>query len=505
MRFEASIKNTVSSITMQLVAMAIGLILPRLYLTSFGSEVNGLVSSISQFIAYFTLVEAGLASATTATLYLPLAEKNHDKICGILSAVKKFYFNIGYSFSGLVLGLAIIYPFLVKTDVLSNFETGMLVLALGFSGALDFFTLSRHRVLLTADQKYYVVANASIIASIVNFVLVFISIKMGCSIVGVRIVALTSFILRSLILNTYVHKYYKYINYTVSPDYHALNKRWDAMILQFLGLAQNSMPIVMLTFFTTLKVVSVYSVYNMVASSILLILASITNGFAASFGDMIAKKETENFQRNYRQYELLFFMLMIWAYSCMNILCIPFVKIYTQGINDVNYIQPLVAFLFVSNGIAYNLKTPAGTLIGSAGVFKETKRATMVQTVIVLGLSFLLAPFWGIVGILIALIISNLYRDIDLVVFMSRNVTKIPYSRSFIRIINCIIIFVITNLPFQFIHADANSFAQWCLVAIGVAIWSMLVVTMYNLVFDRKVFIQILLRLVQLSVKLLRK
>lgn len=495
MRFEASVKNTVSSFTTQLVAMLIGLILPRLYLSFFGSEVNGLVSSITQFITYFTLVEAGLASATTSTLYLPLAEKNRERVNAILSAAKKFYFNIGYIFSSLVLCLAIIYPLVVKTDTLSNFEVGLLVVVLGFNGAFDFFTLSRYRALLTADQKYYIVANASTITSIVNLALVFISIKLFCNIVFVRTVALTTFILRSLILNIYVRRNYKYVDYSVVPDNKALRKRWDAMILQLLGLAQNSMPVVMLTFFSNLKVVSVYSIYNMVAASILSILASITNGFTASFGDMLAKKETETLQKTYMQYELLFFMLMIWAYSCMNILYISFVKIYTVGVTDENYLQPLVAVLFVLNGIVYSFKTPAGTLIGSAGVFKETKPATIIQTAIAIGLSLLLTPFQGIVGVLIALIVSNIYRDIDLVVFMSKNVTKLPYRHSFIRILNCVIIFLIANLPFQFIKIDTVGFAQWCIVAIGVAVWSIFVVITYNLIADRKAFFQILLRL----------
>jgi len=505
MRLESSINNVVASVLMQLVTMIIGLILPRLYLIAFGSEINGLVSSITQFIAYFTLVEAGLASAMTATLYCPLAENNYSEINAILSAAQKFYFNIGYLFSGLVFALATTYPLFVETVAISKVGVGWLVVVLGFGGALDFFTLSRYRALLTADQKYYVVANASTIANIANFALVFISIKLSCSIVIVRTVALTTVILRSLILNIYVRRNYKYVDYSVPPNNKALNKRWDAMILQLLGLAQNSMPVVILTFFCSLNVVSVYSIYNMVASAVLSLLASITSGFVASFGEMIAKKETEALNNNYMQYELLFFMFMTWAYSCMNILYVPFVKLYTLGVNDMNYIQPLVAVLFVLNGIAYNLKTPAGTLIGSAGVFKETKPATIVQTVIAVGLSFVLTPFGGIEGVLIALIVSNIYRVIDLVIFMSKNVTKLPYKQSFIRILNCIIIFVIANLPFQFVNIEAGGFTEWFTMATMVAVWSMVVVLVYNLFFDRKVLFQILLRLKSSSVRLLGK
>jgi hypothetical protein len=102
---------------------------------------------------------------------------------------------------------------------------------------------------------------------------------------------------------------------------------------------------------------------------------------------MIAKKEADTLIKTYRKYEIVFFSLMIWLYSCMNILYLPFIRLYTSGITDTNYSQPLVALLFVISGIAYNFKTPAGTLIGSAGVFRETKPATIIQTIIAVVLS----------------------------------------------------------------------------------------------------------------------
>lgn len=505
MRFEASIKNTIASIIMQLVTMVIGLILPRLYLYAFGSEINGLVSSITQFIAYFTLVEAGVASATTVSLYIPLAEKNETRVNQILSTAKNFYFKIGYIFSGLVIGLALLYPLFLSTKSLSSSEIGLLVLVLGFNGSFDFFTLSRYRALLTADQKYYIVANATTIANLINFVLVFVSIKLSFGIVAVRTVALTTYILRSLILNLYVKRYYTYVDYSVVPDNNALSKRWDAMILQLLGLAQTSMPVIMLTFFTKdLKVVSVYSIYNMVASSVLMLLNAITNGFAAAFGDMIARKESETLKKAYGEYEVIFFSLMVWSYSCMNILYIPFIRLYTSGITDANYIQPSIALLFVLNGLTYNFKTPAGTLIGSAGVFRETKPATIIQTVIAVVLSLILTPIWGVLGLLIALIISNLYRDVELIIFMSKNVTKVHYKQTLTRMMKYALVFVIASLPFSFMALEPPNIIMWIIIAIGVSIWSFIIVIIYNVIFERKILLNILLRVKNLRKKLKR-
>ena len=67
----------------------------------------------------------------------------------------------------------------------------------------------------------------------------------------------------------------------------------------------------------------------------------------------------------------------------------PFIRIYTAGVTDINYNEPLVGFLFVLNGLLYNLKTPQGMLVISAGMYKETRIQTTIQgaIVVILGLA----------------------------------------------------------------------------------------------------------------------
>ena len=119
--------------------MLAGFITPRVMLKAYGSEINGLVTSIYQFIAYFNLVEAGLAGAAIYALYKPLADNNYKAINAVVAAAKKFYTQSGYIFISLTIGLAIIYPVLVKSDAITPFNVGLLVLILGVNGALNFY------------------------------------------------------------------------------------------------------------------------------------------------------------------------------------------------------------------------------------------------------------------------------------------------------------------------------------------------------------------------------
>ena len=63
--------NIICSLFSQLIAIVSGFLIPRLILLNFGSEVNGLVSSIGQFLSYVSLVEGGVSGVVTASMYKP--------------------------------------------------------------------------------------------------------------------------------------------------------------------------------------------------------------------------------------------------------------------------------------------------------------------------------------------------------------------------------------------------------------------------------------------------
>ena len=75
--------NMCSSLLYNLSVILFGLLLPRLYLTSFGSELNGLDSTIKQIFSCLTLLEAGVGLASQQAYYLPVAVGDGKAINGI--------------------------------------------------------------------------------------------------------------------------------------------------------------------------------------------------------------------------------------------------------------------------------------------------------------------------------------------------------------------------------------------------------------------------------------
>ena len=83
-RGKSSIQNTVIALISEIVVTFVGLLFPRALILNYGSEANGLITSLQQVIQYLTLLDAGLSGAAIFALYKPLAENDNQRIREIL-------------------------------------------------------------------------------------------------------------------------------------------------------------------------------------------------------------------------------------------------------------------------------------------------------------------------------------------------------------------------------------------------------------------------------------
>ena len=120
--------NMCSSLLYNLSVILFGLLLPRLYLTSFGSELNGLDSTIKQIFSCLTLLEAGVGLASQQAYYLPVAVGDGKAINGIFSATHHYYRRTGIVYLLVTVVFALLYPLCINT-VLSYGTVSLIVVA----------------------------------------------------------------------------------------------------------------------------------------------------------------------------------------------------------------------------------------------------------------------------------------------------------------------------------------------------------------------------------------
>lgn len=469
--------NALSSLLLQVVNIVVGFIVPHALIGTYGSDVNGLVTSLTQFVTYIQLVEAGISSAAVFQLYQPLARGDDVETSRIVSAARVFYYKSGGIFTALMLVLACLYPVLVSVEGVSSPGVFVLVLALGATGFLDFFTLAKYRVILTATQRNWVIQLASVVYKVLYTAVVLAGTFLGASVVSLFVIAVVPIVLRTAILIVYARRAFPQIDFSADARGVKLEQRWDAFFLQLLGAVQSGAPTIIATFVLgDLSLVSVFSVYMLVANGLQNAINSLSLGTQASFGDVIARGQINVLQRSFREFQALSYGVSSAACGVGISLITPFVALYTADIADVSYVYPLVGVLCVVNVLLYHLKTPQGLLVIAAGHYRQTRVQTSLQTVILLVCSVGLGLLWGMPGVLVGMCLSNVYRDIDLMFYIPRNVTYTEPRETMklmgLAIGSCALI----AAPYFAFNLECGSWMQWLLQLAALIIWSFVVV-----------------------------
>lgn len=498
MRSDKALRNMLSNVILQLVTAAVGIILPRLFIGTYGSEVNGLISSISQFITYMSLVEAGIGSAAIVSLYKPLADKNPEKINGVLSGAKLFYTKSGIFFVGLVLALILFYPMLTSTT-LPHSMVRLMILILSGSGMVDYFLLGKYRVLLMADQHNYIITSVQTLGTILNAAASVILIQAHVSALLVKLVATTVYALRFLIIFFYCRRHYKYLNFKAAPDKKAFAQRWSVLVHQITGLIVNNTHIIIMTLFlgaSALSEISVYGVYNMIAYTLFSLMNSFSTGLTSGFGEIISKEEYKTLFKSYSNYEYMYFIIQSICYCLMAVLLLPFISIYSRNFADAaEYYRPAVAVLFTVLGYLQTIRVPAGTIIVAAGHYRQTRGRAIIEACLNLAVALALVFPLGMTGVLIGSVVSYAWRSADMIFYNSRHLIPQSLKRTILRILRNLAaagLFIAAGL--YFIPSVMDSFWTWALYALASGATAVILFAGINFIFEKNEFLLLIQR-----------
>lgn len=484
--------NTVSSLALQVVSVICGFILPRLILETFGSDVNGLVNSITQFLGVITLLDLGVGAVVQSALYKPLADNDTNMISKIYVSANKFFRRLAEILLVYVVLLMIFYPMLVNKSF-GHMYTALLIAAICISSFAQYYFGIVNSLLLNADQRGYIQYVAQIITLILNTFACYIIIKLGASIQIVKLTTSLIFLLRPLFLVFYVKKHYsidKKITYTEEP----IKQKWNGMAQHFASYVLNGTDNIVLTMFSTLGNVSIYSVYNVVIIGVKNALLSVTNGFQSLIGEMLAKKETMKLNAFFGFVEWFLHTGTTLVFGCTGVLIVDFVRVYTYGINDADYIQPLFAVLITIANAGHCLRLPYNILILAAGHYKQMQSNYIIAMILNIVVSIATVKMWGLVGVAIGTLIAMAYQTVWMAKYDSKNIICWPFKNFLKQCGVDAITVIIASLATFKIPMLSVSYVSWFLLAIeAFGIW-LIISIVINTIFYRERVLSIFIR-----------
>lgn len=485
MRTKSSMFNFIVKLLSSIIIGVLGIILNNLILTNFGSSLNGLWGTIGQVLNLLTILEGGLALSASVALYSPYIEKDTQKVSAILTATSKIYIKIGYIVTFLALIISFAAPYILESDV-ERQVIFLLFLISSASMSMQFFLVSRFNIMYSVGQKEYINNYITLIFNIISQIISIIAILVGGNILLVKFIAFLIPILRMPFVIKKHNKLFPNISFkSEKPDYSIVKSVKDVMALQFASLVFGSTDMIVISTMINTSYASVYSVYYMIYSFIKTFLTSLILAPFNAFGQLYATGDIDRLAKNYRIFQLITLIAINIFITTTNVLIVPFIKLYTINVHDINYVDIQFAMLFSFTFVLACIGDIL-SITNSTGHFREMKKVSIMTAIINLGLSLALVQSLGIKGVVIGTIVSYIIHFSLQTYIVYKKIIPYGFKKFLFRLIfNFLLSLLLIRLSFK-VNLNFESYIEFGIVGLITFILVAIIILIINVLVDIK-------------------
>lgn len=402
-----SLLNAITMILQTGIISLLSLISTNLILKNYGSDFNGVVATAGQFINMLLIVEGGFSLAINVALFKPYVENDEEKINSIMSASKKTFYKIGLVFLLIGLVISFIYPLFIKSnlDYITIFLIFLMVIsATGFN--LLFVTKSQ--IMFQVSQKEYIYTFFGVIINLFSSITTIILVINKVNMLWVRLSILTYSILNGILVLILYKRHFPRINTNVKPDYTKIKGTKDIMIQKLTSVIYLSSPLLFISTFISTKMSSVYSVYYSIYNIVKMFLTSMLSAPINGFGQLFSNSKLEHVYDKFKIYEYIVILSSTILISSVLVVILPFISLYTANVTDINYVNDIIAIMLAVILFLEVIHIPAGNIINISGNFKTARNIQIIACILLVSSLTIFGYFFGIYGILLGTIITNI-------------------------------------------------------------------------------------------------
>lgn len=472
--------NTIVALFCQIITIVYGFVLPRLMLSAYGSTVNGVVSSISQFLGVISFMQLGVGAVVQSSFYEPLVKNDVNKISEIYKSASKFFRTIAIIFVIYVVGLTLVYPRTVALQFDYWFSASLIII-LSISLFAQYFFGLTNQLLLYADQKAYIPMVIDALTTLVNTVIAIVLIRLNYSVQIVKIVSSLIFLFRPFALAFYVRKHYC-INRLISYENEPIKQKWNGFAQHLASTVMDNTDVMILTVFSSLNNVSIYYVYNIVVFGIRQVISSVTVGIQSFFGNLLVQSNKMEVKNTFEIMEIGLHYIITVLFASVFILLVSFVGVYTKGIEDANYFTPVFAGVITLAQAIYCYRLLYYIIIKAAGHYKETQKSAIIEMVINIIASVIGVVHFGLVGVAIGTFLAVLYRMIYFILYLKANIIMINLKKTVTRLMTDVLIIYCSKIWSCSLNMVCNNYLEWFYLAIKVFLICATTTSMLNVI-----------------------
>lgn len=194
----------------------------------------------------------------------------------------------------------------------------------------------------------------------------------------------------------------------------------------------------------------------------------------------------QELQQFYNIAEWVIHILAAYLFGVAACLIVPFVTVYTNNINDADYIQPVFAVMITLSHASHCIRLPYFLMVKAAGHYKQTQNYFIISTFANIVISVILVNFFGLAGVAIGTLIAMAYQTIGLA-YYSYKYLIFKSALDFIkRIVMDIVLFVCIFVICHLFNMPEVSYSAWFVLAVKTCLVALLITILANVIFDRK-------------------
>lgn len=432
MRIRNSIINIFTGIVGQIVVTIAGFVSRTVFIHVLGSTYLGVSGLFSNILALLSLAELGIGQAIVFSLYKPIAEKDEDRVCALMGLYARAYRLLFVIVLGVGLAILPFLPYIIKDiDAIPGIRT---IYALYVANSALSYLFSYRGAFITASQKKYVLNVVFLVGTIL---------MTACQVAGLLIfrnyfvylgIQIAFGVFQNVFSYFYAGRKFPFLKRKDAPplpdeEFKGIRKNVGALLIYKIGtLALNSTDNIVISAFTGIVTVGLYSNYTLLTGTVKGFLSTIFGNITASIGNLNATETTEKKLFIFRVLNLATFWFYAVCAVCLFVCMTPFILVW---IGEAYTLPPSVSFIVALNMYIAGMLYAPFNFRQTMGLFVQGRMRPIISAVINIVVSIWFAKLWGLPGVLwgtaVARLTTNAWFDPYLVFKKGLNTSPWPY------------------------------------------------------------------------------
>lgn len=413
-RVSKSVMNIKVGMFFYILSLFLAFFSRRVFLDCLGAEFMGLTGMLMNIMSYLSIAELGIGTSIVYFLYKPLQEDDHAKINEVMSMLGFLYRCIGLIIGGGGILVSLFFPWWF-----GHLGMGLpLVYCAFYSFLLSsvvWYLFNYRQLLVTAHQRQYLVnayfQTINIVQSVVQIGLAWYYRNLWLWVAAGLFFTLLGIVL----FNRRIHREYAWLQIDLKegrrklrqyPE--VLRKTRQVFIQKIKDMILYRSDEILVGIFVSVSHVAIYGSYTMITNKLIFLVNILSDGVGAGVGNLLAEGNEQNTMKVFWELTAArFFILGVVIFSLL-----MYMQSFVNCWLGADYmLDMVVVYLLIFNLFLYLQNAAVYIYIGAAGLFGDVW-AAWAELVLNLGVTLLLAPHYGIVGILLGKIISVFFINV---------------------------------------------------------------------------------------------